>query len=262
MNSPFSTGRSVREAARSGNLISQTSGLAPGFTQANLMILPADWAEEFRLFCTRNPRPCPILEIVDQGSVEPRKFAPSADLRTDLPRYRIWRDGLLVDEPTSIECYWQDDFVSFLIGCSFTFESALIAAGLSVRHIELGCNVPMYKTSIPCEPAGRFFGNMVVSMRPFPPADAIKAVQITSNYPAVHGAPIHIGFPDQLGILDLAHPDFGDPVPFRAGELPLFWACGVTPQSVVMAAKPPLAITHSPGCMFVTDVKDSDLICS
>jgi uncharacterized protein YcsI (UPF0317 family) len=260
MNSAYSSGRVVREAARSGTLVSQTSGLAPGFTQANLMILPADWAEEFRLFCTRNPRPCPILEIVEQGSVEPRKFAPSSDLRTDLPRYRIWRDGLLVDEPTSIESYWQDDFVSFLIGCSFTFESALIAAGLSVRHIELGCNVPMYKTSIPCEPAGRFFGNMVVSMRPFPPADAIRAVQITSDYPAVHGAPIHIGFPDQLGIRDLANPDFGDPVPVRAGELPLFWACGVTPQSVVMAAKPPLAITHSPGCMFVTDVKDSDLI--
>jgi len=260
MNSAYPSGRAVRKAARSGNLVSQTSGLAPGFTQANLMILPADWAEEFRLFCTRNPRPCPILEIVEQGSVEPRKFAPSSDLRTDLPRYRIWRDGLLVDEPTSIESYWQDDFVSFLIGCSFTFESALIAAGLSVRHIELGCNVPMYKTSIPCEPAGRFFGNMVVSMRPFPPADAIRAVQITSDYPAVHGAPIHIGFPDQLGIRDLANPDFGDPVPVRAGELPLFWACGVTPQSVVMAAKPPLAITHSPGCMFVTDVKDSDLI--
>jgi len=260
MNSAYPSGRAVRKAARSGNLVSQTSGLAPGFTQANLMILPADWAEEFRLFCTRNPRPCPILEIVEQGSVEPRKFAPSSDLRTDLPRYRIWRDGLLADEPTSIESYWQDDFVSFLIGCSFTFESALIAAGLSVRHIELGCNVPMYKTSIPCEPAGRFFGNMVVSMRPFPPADAIRAVQITSDYPAVHGAPIHIGFPDQLGIRDLACPDFGDPVPVRAGELPLFWACGVTPQSVVMAAKPPLAITHSPGCMFVTDVKDSDLI--
>jgi len=260
MNSAYPSGRAVRKAARSGNLVSQTSGLAPGFTQANLMILPADWAEEFRLFCTRNPRPCPILEIVEQGSVEPRKFAPSSDLRTDLPRYRIWRDGLLVDEPTSIESYWQDDFVSFLIGCSFTFESALIAAGLSVRHIELGCNVPMYKTSIPCEPAGRFFGNMVVSMRPFPPADAIRAVQITSDYPAVHGAPIHIGFPDQLGIRDLAYPDFGDPVPVRTGELPLFWACGVTPQSVVMAAKPPLAITHSPGCMFVTDVKDSDLI--
>lgn len=260
MNSAYPSGRAAREAARSGTLVSQTSGLAPGFTQANLMILPADWAEEFRLFCTRNPRPCPILEIVEQGSVEPRKFAPSSDLRTDLPRYRIWRDGLLVDEPTSIESYWQDDFVSFLIGCSFTFESALIAAGLSVRHIELGCNVPMYKTSIPCEPAGRFFGNMVVSMRPFPPADAIRAVQITSDYPAVHGAPIHIGFPDQLGIRDLDCPDFGDPVPVRTGELPLFWACGVTPQSVVMAAKPPLAITHSPGCMFVTDVKDSDLI--
>jgi len=256
----FKTGREVREAARTGEFVSQTSGLAPGFTQANLMILPADWADEFRLFCERNPRPCPILEIVEQGSVEPRRFAPSADLRTDLPKYRVWRDGLLVDEPTSIEKYWQEDFVSFLIGCSFTFESALIAAGLPVRHIALGCNVPMYKTSIPCEPAGRFFGNMVVSMRPFPPGDAIKAIQITSNYPAVHGAPIHLGFPEQLGIPDLAQPDFGDPVPVLPGELPLFWACGVTPQAVVMSAKPPLAITHSPGCMFVTDVKDSDLI--
>lgn len=260
MISDKNSGRDVREAARQGQLTGQTSGLAPGFTQANLMILPADWAEEFRLFCERNPRPCPILEVVEAGSVEARKFAPEADLRTDLPRYRVWRDGILVDEPTSIENYWQEDFVSFLIGCSFTFESALMSAGLSVRHVDLGHNVPMYRTSIDCEPAGRFFGKMVVSMRPFPPADAIKAIQITSAYPDVHGAPIHIGFPEQLGIQDLSRPDFGDPVPVYEGELPLFWACGVTPQSVVMAAKPPLAITHSPGCMFVTDVRDVELL--
>jgi len=255
----YRTGSDVRLAARTGKLTGQTSGLAMGFAQANLMILPQDWAEEFREFCEKNPRPCPVLEIVEEGAVEPKKFAAGADLRTDVPKYRVWREGKLIDEPNSIEQYWRDDFVSFLIGCSFTFESALQEAGLKVRHIELGCNVPMYQTWIACEPAGRFFGNMVVSMRPLRPADAIRAIQITSDYPSVHGAPIHLGFPEQLGIKDLSKPDYGDAVPLREGELPVFWACGVTPQSVVMSAKPPLAITHSPGCMFVTDVKDRDL---
>lgn len=259
MNSSYRTGAEVRLAAREGRLTGQTSGLAMGYAQANLMILPREWAKDFREFCEKNPRPCPVLEIVEGGCPEPMKFAPGGDLRTDVPRYRVWRDGVLVEEPTSIESHWQEDFVSFLIGCSFTFESALIEAGVKVRHIELGCNVPMYQTWIACEPAGRFFGNMVVSMRPFRPAEAIKAVEITAKYPAVHGAPVHLGFPEQLGIKDLSNPDYGDAVPVREGELPVFWACGVTPQSVVMAAKPPLAITHSPGCMFVTDVKDREL---
>ncbi|MFO1023112.1 MAG: DUF1445 domain-containing protein [Planctomycetales bacterium] len=175
------------------------------------------------------------------------------------PRYRIWRHGELVEEVTDIRNLWRDDLVSFLIGCSFTFESALQAENVPVRHLELGCNVPMYRTSQLCTPAGRFHGPLVVSMRPMSPADAIKAVQITSRFPAVHGAPVHLGFPEQLGITDINRPDYGDAVPVHAGELPVFWACGVTPQAVLQAAKPPFAITHSPGCMFFTDWRDSDL---
>ena len=254
-----STGRDVRLACRAGELTTQTSGLAPGFAQANLAILPRDLAFDFLQFCRRNPKPCPLLDVTEPGSPVPAALAPDADLRTDLPRYRVWQNGELVDEPTEITRWWRDDLVSFLIGCSFTFEAPLLRAGVPVRHIELGCNVPMYRTNIPCAPAGPFHGPMVVSMRPLKPADAIRAVQITSRYPGVHGAPVHIGLPEQIGIRDLSRPDFGDPVPVDPDELPVFWACGVTPQSVIMAAKPPLAITHSPGCMFVTDVPDESL---
>ncbi len=237
----------------------QTSGLAPGFAQANLAILPQELAGDFQEFCRLNPKPCPLLDVTEPGSAIPKKAASSADLRTDLPRYRVWRDGELIDEPTDIRDYWQDDLVCFLIGCSFTFEAALIRAGVLVRHIEMGVNVPMYLTNLQCAPAGVFHGPLVVSMRPLKPADAIAAVQITARYPDVHGAPIHLGLPEQIGIADLARPDFGDPVPVHDDELPVFWACGVTPQSVIMSAKPPLAITHSPGCMFLTDIRDDDL---
>ena len=182
-----------------------------------------------------------------------------SDVRTDLPKYRVWRNGELADEPTDVTALWRDDLVTFLIGCSFTFESALLRSGVAVRHIELGVNVPMFRTNIPCVPAGRFHGPLVVSMRPLSPGDAIRAVQITSRFPSVHGAPVHLGFPERIGIADLSRPDFGDPVPVREGELPVFWACGVTPQAALMQAKPPLAITHSPGCMFVTDVADESL---
>lgn len=249
----------VRAAARSGRLIGQTSGLAPGFAQANLVFLPQALAADFLLFCQRNPKPCPLLDVTSPGDPIPRRVAPTADLRTDAPRYRVWREGQLVAEPTDLLELWRDDLVGFVIGCSFTFESALLRAGVPVRHIEQGCNVPMFRTNVACEPAGIFQGPLVVSMRPMTPADAIRAVQVTSRYPAVHGAPVHLGFPEQIGIADLQRPDYGDPVSLRTGELPVFWACGVTPQSVLMAAKPPLAITHSPGCMFITDLKDEQL---
>jgi uncharacterized protein YcsI (UPF0317 family) len=228
--------------------------LAAGFAQANLVILPQDWAFDFLLFCQRNPRPCPLIAVTEPGCWKTDAVALEADLRTDLPRYRIWRDGRLVDEPTSITHVWRDDLVSFLIGCSFTFDAALVKAGLPVRHLELGCNVPMFRTNIPCTPAGRFSGPMVVSMRPFRPADAMRAVQISSRFTESHGAPVHLGFPDQIGIADLAKPDYGDAVPVHADELPVFWACGVTPQAVLLEAKPPFAVTHAPGCMFLTDV--------
>lgn len=256
----FQTGQQVRQACRNGQWTEQTSGLAIGYAQANLAILPKDLADDFHLFCQRNPKPCPLLDVTEQGSPVPTKIAPDADIRTDLPRYRVWKNGELVDEPTDITNLWQDDFVAFLIGCSFTFEAAMLREGLPVRHIERGCNVPMFRTNIECTPAGPFHGPMVVSMRPLTPEDAERAVQITSRYPAVHGAPIQLGNPEEIGISDLARPDFGDPVPIRDGEIPVFWACGVTPQSVIMSAKLPLMITHAPGCMFVSDVRDETLV--
>ncbi len=254
------TGAAVREACRTDQFSGQTSGLAPGFAQANLVILREAEAAHFREFCAKNPKPCPVLEVTEAGNPCPRQSTPDADLRTDLPRYRVWESGELVEEPTSISHLWQNDLVAFLIGCSFTFEAEMIRAGLPVRHIDLGVNVPMYRTNVPCESAGIFSGPLVVSMRPFLPADAIRAIQITGRFPAVHGEPVHLGFPDQLGITDLSQPDFGDPVPVHEGELPVFWACGVTPQTVLMEAKPEFAITHSPGCMFVTDWKDEQLV--
>jgi uncharacterized protein YcsI (UPF0317 family) len=249
----------VRLACRSGEWTDQTSGLAPGFAQANLVILPQADANDFHEFCRRNPRPCPLLEVTASGDFVPRRIAPDADIRTDLPSYRVWRNGDLIDEPTEITSLWRDDLVAFLIGCSFSFEAALLDAGLPVRHIELGCNVPMFRTNVECEPAGKFHGQLVVSMRPFRPADAIRAIQITAQFPAVHGAPVHLGLPEQIGITDLQRPDFGDAVPVQSDELPVFWACGVTPQSVLMSARPEFAITHSPGCMFVSDIRDSEL---
>lgn len=253
------TAQLTRQACRTGGFTDQTSGMASGFAQANLVILPKSLAGDFLLFCQRNPKPCPLLDVTEPGSPVPRRAAPEADLRTDLPRYRVWREGRVVDEPTEIGNLWQEDFVSFVIGCSFTFEAALLRAGVPVRHIELGINVPMYRTNIACQPAGVFHGPLVVSMRPMRPADAIRAVQITSRYPAVHGAPVHVGLPHEIGIADIARPDFGDAVPIADNELPVFWACGVTPQAVAMAARPPLMITHSPGCMFVTDLRDEEL---
>ncbi|MBC8115426.1 MAG: putative hydro-lyase, partial [Candidatus Saccharimonas sp.] len=226
------------------------------YAQANLVILPREWAFDFLLFCQRNPRPCPLISVTEAGSWQPSGVASDVDLRTDLPKYRVWRDGQLVDEPTSVSDLWRDDLVSFLIGCSFTFEAALLRAGMPVRHIELGRNVPMFRTNIPCTPAGRFSGPLVVSMRPLQPADAIRAVEISSRFTGSHGSPIHIGFPEQIGIADINRPDYGDSVPVQDGELPVFWACGVTPQAALLEAKPPFAITHAPGCMFVTDVVD------
>jgi uncharacterized protein YcsI (UPF0317 family) len=257
--SALTTGQRVRLACRNQGFTGQTSGLADGFAQANLVVLPAAAAADFHEFCRRNPKPCPLLDITDPGDPVPSRLAADADLRTDLPRYRVWKNGELTEEVADISDLWRDDFVSFLIGCSFTFEAALLRAGLSVRHIEQGVNVPMFRTNRPCESAGVFRGPLVVSMRPFKPADAIRAVQITSRYPAVHGAPVHLGLPRDLGIADLAKPDYGDAVPVAADELPVFWACGVTPQAVLAAARLPLAITHSPGCMFVTDVRDESL---
>jgi uncharacterized protein YcsI (UPF0317 family) len=253
------SGKQVRALAAAGHLATPTAGLARGYVQANLVIVPKDLAFEFLLFCQRNPRPCPLLEVTDPGSPEPKTVAPGSDLRTDLPRYIVYQKGLATDEPTDIKKWWRSDFVSFLLGCSFTFESALIKARIPVRHVEADCNVPMYRTNIACKPAGSLHGNMVVSMRPIPEAQVAETVKICEGFPKAHGAPLQIGSPEAIGIRDLAQPDFGDRVPIRPGEVPVFWACGVTPQAVVMEAKPPLIITHKPGHMFVTDLKDEDL---
>ena len=249
------SGCEIRLRARSGELTGPTCGMAAGYLQANLVVLPKSLAFDFLLFCQRNPKPCPLLEVSDPGSPEPRELAPGGDLRTDLPRYRVYREGKLVDEPTDVRRWWRDDLVAFLIGCSFSFEEAMLRAGLAVRHIEEGQNVPMYRTNVMCKPAGVFRGPTVVTMRPLTPAQAIRSVEVTSAYTKAHGAPIHIGDPAAIGIADIRHPEFGDPVTIRSDELPVFWACGVTPQAVLMETKPELAITHSPGCMFVTDTR-------
>ncbi|WP_406261941.1 putative hydro-lyase [Streptomyces nigra] len=244
----------ARARFRAG-LAGPTAGVAAGHTQANLISVPADWAYDMLLFCQRNPKPCPVLDVTDAGSWT-TVLADGADLRTDLPRYRVWRDGELVDEPTDVRAHWRDDLVSFLIGCSFTFESALGGAGVPIRHVEQGRNVPMYVTGRPCRPAGRLSGPMVVSMRPVPPQHVAAALRETGLLPAVHGGPVHCGDPAALGIADLSRPDFGDPVDLEPGDIPMFWACGVTPQAAVMASRPPFAITHAPGQMFLTDARD------
>lgn len=246
-----------RARFRAGLRVS-TSGWASGWTQANLIAVPRDLAYDVLLFSQRNPAPCPVLDVTEPGAVSSRIF--SGDLRTDLPAYRIYEHGELVAEVDDVRDAWRDDLVAFLIGCSFTFETALLEAGVGVRHLEAGSNVPMYATDRPCREAGSLHGPLVVSMRPVPAAQVATAVRVTSRYPAVHGAPVHVGDPDALGIVDLERPDFGDRVEIRPGEVPVFWACGVTPQAAVMASRPAYAIGHAPGMMAITDARDSDYL--
>lgn len=259
MNYSEMSPREVRALIREKKITGPTAGMSAGYAQANLVVLPADLAYDFLLFAQRNPKSCPLLEVSDKGSRALHSIAQDTDITNDLPKYRIYRNGELDGEYTDVEQFWCDDLVSFLIGCSFSFESALLEAGVPVRHIEESCNVPMYKTNIACTPAGAFHGNMVVSMRPLPYDQIVKATLITGDMPRVHGAPIHIGNPEAIGIHDLQHPDFGDMVTINDGEVPVFWPCGVTPQNVIMDSKPPFVITHAPGHMFITDVKNVDL---
>ena len=248
----------VRYRIRSGEYTEPTGGLASGHVQTNLVILPEDYALDFLKFCVRNPKPCPILEVTDVGSPVPLSMAPGADLRTDVPRYRVYEYGRLADEPTDIRSYWRGDLVSFLIGCSFTFEKALLDAGLRLAHLDQGRNVPMYVTGLECVPSGPFSGPMVVSMRPYRPDEIPLAVTVSGRYPAMHGAPVHVGNPEALGVRDLEEPEFGDPISIGEDQMPIFWACGVTPQAVAMKVAPPLMITHSPGHMFITDRLDEE----
>ncbi len=252
----------VRSVIRQGRWTQHTSGLADGYVQGNVVILPAALAGDFQDYCQRNPKPCPLLAVSEPGQAGLPALGADIDIRTDVPRYRVWRDGELTDQPTDISDLWRSDLVTFVIGCSFSFEEALVQRGLRIRHIDQGRNVPMYRTNIATEAAGPFQGPMVVSMRPFKAADAIRAVEITARFPNVHGAPVHLGNPAEIGITDLANPDYGDAVDVRSGEIPVFWACGVTPQAAITQARPAFCITHAPGAMLLTDLLNHQLATS
>ena len=253
------TPNEVRRLIRTGLVKEPTAGMCQGHLQGNLAILPKKLAYDFLLFAQRNPKSCPLLEVTDVGSYEPKLTAPGADIRTDVPKYRVYRYGELVEESSDITEYWQPDFVAFVIGCSFSFETAMIEAGIPVRHIQDHHNVPMYLTNMQATPAGIFHGRTVVSMRPIPYQDVVRAVTITARFPSVHGAPLHIGDPSQIGIADIDEPDFGERSKIKPGEVPVFWACGVTPQSIAMESKPEIMITHAPGHMLILDKKDADV---
>ena len=248
----------VRAAIRRGEIDFPTAGMCAGYAQANLVILPPEYAADFEEYTRLNPFPCPVLEIV-KGSPITHAMGEGASLVTDIPRYRVYENGVFTKELTDASAYWKEGYVGFLIGCSFSFEEALLAAGIPVRHIEQGCNVPMFKTSIATKKAGPFEGPMVCSMRPMTPEQARRAYEITAAMPNVHGAPVQIGHPEAIGVADVMKPDYGDPVEIREGEIPVFWPCGVTPQAAVENAKPPIVITHAPGHMFITDIRNADL---
>lgn len=249
----------VRDSIRRGEWTAHTSGLADGYVQGNVVILPEILANDFLRYCQRNPKPCPLLAVSEPGNPSLPTLGINIDIRTDVPRYRLWRKGELIDEPTDISTLWREDLVTFVIGCSFSFEEALMQAGLPLRHVEQKRNVAMYRSNIVTESAGVFHGPMVVSMRPFKAADAIRAVQITSRFPNVHGAPVHMGDPALIGINNLFKPDYGDAIDVMPDEIPVFWACGVTPQAAIAEARPEFCITHAPGAMLITDLLNHQL---
>lgn len=249
------SGIEARGLIRAGEWTEPTAALAFGYVQANLVVLPLEWADEFETFCYLNPRPLPLLERMDTGSPIPARSAPTADLRTDLPKYRIYEDGRLVDEIGNLMQTWRDDWVAFLLGCSFTFDWLLQDAGIAVRHLEQGCNVPMYETTRKLNRTGRLHGNVVVSMRPIPSACIDQVCELTRPLDLAHGEPIHVGSPKELGILDLDFPEYGDAVQIRDDEIPVFWACGVTAQQVARSSQIALMVTHAPGHMFITDTR-------
>ena len=255
MNDPREVRKAIRERRRTGH----TAGAAPGYVQGNICILPKAYAAEFRDFCERNPKPCPLLAMSEPGDPMLPTLGQDLDIRTDVPSYRVFRNGEHYEDVPNLNLLWRDDLVTFVLGCSFSFEEALMKEGLHLRYVEQKKNVPMFRTSVDTAPAGRFRGKLVVSMRPFKPADAIRAIEITSRYPRVHGSPVHMGFPEQIGIKDLNQPWAGDPTEVKNDEIPLFWACGITPQSVVLDAKPDFCITHTPGHMLVTDILNTSL---
>ncbi len=247
----------VRAAIRDGRYVRHTAGLADGRLQCNVVILPEAFALDFMRYCQRNPKPCPLVGVSDTGDPMMRTLGADIDIRTDVPLYNVYRDGVLAEQMTGIGDIWRGDMVAFALGCSFTFERALAAAGIPLRHVERDTTVPMFRTTIDTVPAGPFSGGMVVSMRPVPAADVERTVAISSRYPLAHGGPVQVGSPDAIGIDDIDRPDWGDPTPIEPGEVPLFWGCGVTPQNAIMQARPPICITHAPGAMLITDVDES-----
>lgn len=249
----------VRRLIRQGHWTSHTSGLTDDHVQGNVVILPQRFSDDFLRYCTSNPKPCPVLAVSQPGDRHLPTLGADIDICTDVPRYRVWREGHLVDEPTDISHLWRDDLVTFVIGCSFSFEQALLEAGLPLRHVQQGRNVAMFRTRIETAAAGPFNGPLVVSMRPMKAADVIRAIQVTSRFPSVHGAPVHIGDPALIGIADLSQPDYGDAVDVLPDELPVFWACGVTPQAAIQKARPEFCITHAPGAMLITDLLNQQL---
>jgi uncharacterized protein YcsI (UPF0317 family) len=254
--------RDLRGLIRAGQWKEHTIGLASGYVQANLVILPYDLAFDFLVFCQRNPKPCPVLEVTEPGEPRLRYMAADADLRTDLPMYRIFVAGECVAEVSEVTDLWRDDLVAFLLGCSATFESSLIQANIRLRHIEEEKIPPVYVSEIQCHPAGPFRGPMVVSMRPIRSDQVMQAVRITSRYTATHGGPVHLGDPGAIGITDLEKVMYGEPIAIHENELPVFWACGITPQAVALQAKPDFMITHLAGHMFVSDILADEIAVS
>ena len=255
----ISDSQAARLAIRRGEFRAPTAGLAPGYVQGNLAILPQAYAADFLLFCTRNPKPCPLIGVSEPGNPAMPALGADLDIRTDIPQYSLFENGEHAGDLDDLSTVWRDDFVTFAIGCSFSFEAALVEAGIPMRHIEQSKNVAMYRTNIATQAAGPFGGPLVVSMRPMSAAHAIRAIQITSRFPGVHGAPVHFGNPREIGIADIDRPDYGDVMEIKPGEVPVFWACGVTPQSAIRAARPAISITHKPGCMLITDLRNSAL---
>lgn len=247
--------RAVRRAARSGELTRTTAGLAPGYVQGNILILPARQAAAFAAFCRLNHRSCPLLATSPPGDPTLPHLGTDIDMRCDLPGYRVFRDGAAVDEVADIAALWRDDLVTCVIGCSFTFEAALVTAGIPLRHLAQGRNVAMFRTNRATVPTGPFGGPLIVSMRPLSPGDADRAEIITARFPDMHGAPVHRGDPAALGIVDLMRPDYGEAISIESGETPVFWACGVTSQAAAEAARLPFFIAHAPGKMLVTDLR-------
>jgi uncharacterized protein YcsI (UPF0317 family) len=263
---PASLSLSPREARllfRAGRFSGYTSSYCAGYVQANLGILPAQYAFDFANYCQRNPKACPLLAIGDPGDPYLPTFGEDLDIRTDVPRYRVYRDGEVVEEPTDIRHLWRDDLVTFVWGCGFSFEQELIESGVSLRDVARGDNVVIYETKIDTHRAGPFAGKLLVTMRPLLPAHVSRAIEVTSRFPGVHGAPIHIGAPELIGIDDLERPLFNlNPPQVRPDEIPVFWACGVTARRAIEQARLPFCIMHKPGSMVIADQRNSSLAVS